>query len=274
MPEYTTRQAGGGPICCRRMRWVGWIVLCAVVAAGSSGLWWLASPDRAALQLLRADAAAAWRRGAELAEGARVTAAVPLLAERLDRASDPGTREALVWAVGRLGTSANFESVAHRAHTDEDAYVRNAAWLAAARLDAVRFRALVQAAGTPRDPWDEIGQAYGWLEIGEVRGLDALFKWAVSAPPAQRHGAILVLQRRVAPLLESVGRWPVDLSFQEGADWSAEIVAEVQHRCALVDLPAIARDSTPHAARIQSVHRAEGKLLRARERLARFLAWL
>jgi len=272
MPESETKPVTQPPR--RRARYVELAVLCAVVATGSIGLWWWVSPDRAALQLLRSDDPAAWRRGAELAEGARVTTALPLISDRLSRNPDAATRETLVWALGRMGNPADFDLVARHTRTDDDAYVRHAAWVAAARLDAVRFRDLAQSAGPSRDPWDEIGQAYGWLEIGEVRGLDTLFKWAVSAPDAQRHGAVLVLQRRVAPLLEAVGRWPVDLPFHEGADWSPEVVTEVQRRCRLVDLSAIARDSTPHAARIQVVHRAEGKLLRARERLARCLAWL
>ncbi len=61
--------------------------------------------------------------------------------------SNPDVREAYVYALGRLHMSDCFDLLLRTAREDPSGYVRQAAWVAAARADLPRFRAVVAARG-------------------------------------------------------------------------------------------------------------------------------
>ncbi len=200
--------------------------------------------------------------------------AARLIARRLAREIDPGVREAYVYALGWAGRPQDFDLIADIVRNDLAPYNRHTAWLSAARLDPERFRDLAATTAVGPDGWDQIGLAYAWLEVGDVRGVDELLHWAVAGASGQRAGAARALYRRVAPLLDAAGHWPLDVTVKDGEEWPAELVAAIRRRCAELDLQALAADTHPHTARAVAVRRNAGKLHRARERLARLLTWL
>jgi len=210
--------------------------------------------------------------GGALATRWRQRSALDDLARRVAERhqTDPHAREAAVFALGRSSRPEFFDIVATAVRNDEDPYVRQTAWLAAARLDAERFRALA-AAPLHDDAWDQLGRAAGWLEIGDTRGVGDLLSFAAQGQPGQQHRACLALYRGVAPLLEIVGRWPIEYRVREGEDWPAALVAEVRQRCAALDLQQIADEARPHAARLAGLHRDVARVTSLRERVARFL---
>ena len=167
--------------------------------------------DRAALRLLESADPDARRLGAALAAREEAPQAVRMIARVLAQQGepDPAVRESCVHALGRHGQLADFDIAANIVQNDPDPYVRQVAWVAAARLDPERFRGLAGQTPGGDDPWDQIGRAGAWLEIGDVRGVDELLHWAAEGDPHQRRVASLALYRGVAPLLEAVGRWPI-----------------------------------------------------------------
>jgi hypothetical protein len=244
-----------------------------------------ARQDRAALELLRSAEPESRKRGAWVAAQHRTPRAWQHIAAALERRdrweTDAGVRESYVHALGRSGQSQYFSVVAQVAcpqgeasasiSPDPDGYVRQAAWLAAARLDPQRFRGLAAQAPPADDPWDQIGLSSAWLEVGDLRGIDQLLHWAEAGTLPQRQAASLALLRGVAPLLEAAGRWPIRFVVREGQVWPSELVAEVRRRCRSLDLRAIADDTRPHLARATSVHRNVGRLNSMRARLVRLL---
>lgn len=185
--------------------------------------------------------------------------------------SDPDVREAYVYALGRSAATGYFSVIAGVVRGDPHPYVRQTAWLAAARLDAERFRALAAELPPGDDPWDRIGLAAAWVELGDPRGTPDLLRWAVEGDAQQRRTASLALYRGVAPLLEAVGRWPLSQPVVEGESWSPELVAEIARRCAGLDLAALAADTRPHVRRAALVRRNVSRLNAARARLTRLL---
>ena len=229
--------------------------------------------DRAALRLLDSADPDARRLGASLAAREEAPQALRAIgrALALHTEPDPTVRESCVYALGRHGGPADFDVVAQVVRDDADPYVRHAAWIAAARLDPERFRALAARTAAGGDPWDRIGLACARLEVGDMSGVDDLLRWAAEGDPHQQRVASLALYRGVAPLLEAVGCWPIQYTVREGQPWPAELVAEVRRRCSGLDLRAIAADTRPHVARAAAVRRDVGRLNATRERVARFL---
>jgi hypothetical protein len=229
--------------------------------------------DRAAQRLLESADPDARRLGASLAAREEAPHALHAIGHTLTQHTefDPAVRESCVYALGRRGESGDFDVVAQVTRDDADPYVRHAAWIAAARLDPERFRALASQAPDGGEAWDRIGLACGRLEIGDMTGMDELLRWAAEGDPHQQRVASLALYRGVAPLLEAVGRWPLQFPVREGQPWPAELVAEVRRRCSGLDLRAIAADTRPHVIRAAAVRRDVGRLNATRGRLARFL---
>jgi hypothetical protein len=229
--------------------------------------------DGNALRLLRADAPESRRAGAWVAAHEYTPRARGFIWNALaeQKETDPGVREAYVYALGRNGEGLFFDVIADVVETDPDAYVRQAAWLAAARVNPERFRGLAASVAPSDDPWDRIGRAAAWLEVGDLRGIDELLHWAATGQAEQRRVAALALDRTVAPLLETVGRWPIEYSVRESEPWPPELVAEVRLRCGGVNLQAIAGETYPHAARAAAVRRNLGRLNSARGYLAHLL---
>lgn len=228
--------------------------------------------DRRALRLLQSGDPDAQRLGAWIASTEQAPRAIQLIAQDLVRQRDPDIREHYVHALGRQGGPEHLDLIARVVREDHSAYVRQAAWVATARLDAARFRALAAEVEERSEAWDQIGRAYAWLEVADVRGVDVLLHWAVEGTTAQRGRAAQALYRGVAPLLEAVGRWPSGAQVEEGDPWPAELVADVRRRCAELDLQQITNDTWPHAVRGKDLRRHAGKVQRARERLAKLLS--
>jgi HEAT repeat protein len=250
-------------------------VLLAGLAWGGS-LWWEHRRVASVLELLRSSDANLRKTGAMFVAEEKIPAGLELIEQRLAQHAEPdaNTRESFVYTLGRHAQPAAFDTIAEMVRTDPDPYVRQAAWLAAVRLDPPRFRQLA-ADVPPRDErWDRIGLACAWLEAGDVRGVNELLSAAESGDETQRRVASLALLRGVAPLLDTVGRWPLQFVMHEGQLWPPELVALVRERCAGLDLAAILADTRPHLARTAAVRRNVARLTTSRERIARFLELL
>jgi HEAT repeat protein len=229
--------------------------------------------ERAALRLLNSDQPEERQRGAWLAARPRMPRTHAELVRRLSRRQevDLNVREACVYALGRSGSPQFFDVLAAVVQADEEGYVRQAAWIAAARVDRGRLPDLVATAPLRDEAWDQLGQAAAWLETGDLRGVDDLLHWAAAGEPEQRRVASLALYRGVAPLLEALGRWPIQSSVCEGEPWPPELVAEVRRRVAPLDLRAIVDEMRPYLARATELRRDVARITTVRDRLARFL---
>ncbi len=184
---------------------------------------------------------------------------------------EPTVREAYVYALGKLGDPRNVAAIESAIDSDPSGYVRAAAWLAAARCDPRHFRTLADTRPPPLDPWDQIGVGQGWLYLGDVRRVNDLLHWALAGDDAQRQVAARALFKWLRPLVDAAGRWPVEADVREGQLWPAELIEEIERRCAALDLQAIADDTGRHLAPAERVRRNVMRLTRTRERLARLL---
>jgi hypothetical protein len=239
--------------------------------------------DRAALKLLRAPDPQSQKIGAWLAAREDAPRAWDHIAAALEQQfaaeppvrplADPSVRESFAYALGRSGQPRYFDIVAHVVRDDPDPYVRQAAWIAAGRLAPERFRALAAEVPARAESWDCIGRACAWLETGDMRGVNELFHWAAAGSPEQQRIVSMALGRSVAPLLETVGDWPIETQVQVGQAWPPELVAEIAARCARLDLQTIADDLRPHWKPVAEVRRNVGRLYDTQERIARVLFW-
>ena len=167
---------------------------------------------------------------------------------------DAGVREAYVYALGNLGDRRVFSAIETAIDTDPSGYVRAAAWLAAARVDPEHFHTLVGTRPASRDAWDRLGVAQGRLMLGNVRDAGELFEQVRSTDGSRSHVASRALYKWLRPLLDAAGCWPADARLSEGQPWPHELVDEIEHRCATLDLQAIADDTHQHdqaAARVR-----------------------
>ncbi len=228
--------------------------------------------DRAVRRLLGSDDPEQRRQAAWLAARENAPNALQDISRRImERCeTDPSVREAYVYALGRSGQPQYFDVLAAVIMGDDDAYVRQAAWIATARVAPDRFRDLAATPPPHDNAWDQVGLAAAWLEVGDTRGVAELLRYAVEGDPQQRRVAALALYRGVAPLLDAAGRWPIQANVREGEPWGPELVAEVRRRCGALDLQAIADDLRPHLARAAGLRRNVARLTSLRDRLARF----
>ena len=157
----------------------------------------------------------------------------------------------------RLSRATRTRTCATRPGSPPHASIRSASALAARTPDG-------------GDPWDRIGLACARLEIGDVSGVDDLLRWAAEGDPHQQRVASLALYRGVAPLLEAVGRWPIQYTVREGQPWPTDWSRRFAGGAAGWTC-AIAADTRPHVVRAAVVRRDVGRLNATRERLARFL---
>jgi hypothetical protein len=107
--------------------------------------------------------------------------------------------------------------------------------------------------------------------FGHRRGVEALLHWAASGSPAERQAASLALYRGLAPLLDMIGRWPIQFEVREGDAWSPELVDKVQRRYTGLPLQAMANDLLRHVPRATAVRRNVERLNGARDWIARVL---
>ncbi len=233
--------------------------------------------DRRALELLNSPESSTKLRGARL-----ITALTPRAARCVDASlaavekesggsTTPELRETYVDALARTRRREHAQVLTAVVRQDPDGRVRRAAWLATARLDPNAFRALATESPVGPDRWDRIGRAAAWLEVGDVRGVPDLFEAARHGTQEESWAACSALHNRVAPLLEAVGRWPVDVDVQVGEVWKPELVDEIARRCAGLDLQAIVNDSRQHLEHALPVRRNMARLTSAREDIAAFI---
>jgi hypothetical protein len=251
----------------RRSRAV--VLLAVVLLAGGAVTWQRIATrhDRRAAVLLASTDPADRAEGARLIAAEDARAALDTVVELLPSEPDAVAREAYVYALGHAGNPQQVQLITPLVENDPDPYVRHGAWLAIARLDPAAFRRLEQDTPPGPAPWDEIGRAYGWLEVGRTDGVPTLLHWAADGSPNHRRGAAAALYRGVAPLLEAVGRWPLHTDVDLRYPWPPAVVDEVARRCEGLDLQAIMDHLRPHVARGAQARRDAGKLQRARERL-------
>lgn len=244
-----------------------------VLTTGGGLGWWARDPDRAARRLLASADADDRRRAAASAAAGEAPGIIAALAGRLEQGVelDAGVREAAVHALGRRGGAPHGELVHTLAVDDPDAHVRLSAWTALARIDPERFRRAAGARVGSNDSWEANGLAAAWLELGDARGVRTLLETAAEAEHPLRGFACRALFDGVAPLLEAVGRWPLDADVRAGEAWPPELVSEVAARCRTLDLQALARDARPHALAAAGVRRDIGRLHGTRARLVRML---
>jgi len=258
------------------MRWSAKVIVLAAVCLAAAAVW-----------LGRAASAARWRAGIERAlrdpdpqvrkQGAWELIEHPdpsllrsLTAGILGAERDPNVREAYVYTLGRVGDPQYFAAIESAIDLDPSGYVRAAAWLAAARLDPHHFRTLA-ATRPAHSAWDRIGLLQAELYLGQMSGVGELLDWARRGDAAQRQVACRALFKWLRPLLEAVGRWPLEADVREGREWPTGLIAEIERRCAGLALQELADDARQHAATAARVQRNVGRLTRARDGLAGLL---
>ncbi len=130
-------------------------------------------------------------------------------------------------------------------------------------------RSALEASRQGAREWTNVAQ--GWAQLGDSRGLDDLLHWAAGGGPNQRLVAARALLRSLRPVLEAVGRWPIEADPRPGEAWSAELVAEVRERCRGLDLNGLSAGVRARFEAAARVRRDVGRLTGARARAARFL---
>ncbi|MGD8452083.1 MAG: hypothetical protein PVJ57_09720 [Phycisphaerae bacterium] len=256
-------------------RWGGLVLLAVAVPAVAIATWVvLAGREEAAVLSQLRD-----RRPGERSLGAWKTAegqfprAIEYIAEQLTagREADARARESFVQTLGSAGRTGDFPLVARLACSDDIGAVRQAAWLAAARIDPTRFAELAAAQPAAEDPWDQIGLARGWLQIGDPRGVETLLHWARAGDKDQQHAASAALTLGLVPLLQLCGQWPAGVAVKESTVWSAELLDGVGRRCAAVDLRGVAERAGPHRAAAARLERDTSRMASAQGWVAKFL---
>ena len=185
--------------------------------------------------------------------------------------TDDDVREAYIYALGKREDAGYFDAIEHAVRNDESGYVRSAAWLAAARADPQRVPALAADASLPNTDWDRLGQAQGLLGAGDMSRVGELLDWAERGNRSQRVVAGRALHKWLRPLMDAVGRWPLDAIVAEGDVWPAEFVDEIRGRCAGLDLQSILQEMRPHLAGAEEFRSQLRRVTSARDRIGALL---
>ena len=185
--------------------------------------------------------------------------------------ADSDVRETHVYALGQLGDARDFDLLSGLLTSDESGYVRQSAWLSAARCDPARCRALLESIPMSSDAWDRIGTAKAQLQLRDTQGIQELLRFAAVGDSNQRVVCGRALYASLAAALTALGRWPLEAAVNADGSWPSELVDEVGRRCAPVDLHTLLNQMRAHVERSQDVIRSKARLTGARERIARFL---
>lgn len=194
---------------------------------------------------------------------------------------DPEVREAFAGALGRFGQvpeisttrrAALIAPLRHVIDLDPSGEVRAAAWLAVARIDRAAFDAIRDEKGAAADPWDQIGQAQARLQLNDMSGVLTLLHFAGHGETAERVIASKAVFKNLRPLLDSVGRWPIEATQREGEAYPAALADEIARRCQGLDLAMISRDIAQHSLEAERIKRTIRRLTGGRERIARFIS--
>ena len=237
-----------------------------------AGLWRTAA-ERQVMHLLTSPHEEARRQGAWQAvkRSSRPAADFMYAALSQDRELSPGVRESYVYAMGRMPLKSALPLLLRLARTDESGFVRQAAWVTAARLNFEQFRAAAREVENRADTWDRIGIAAALIEADDCSQLDLLFDAAANGDDFQRNIAGAVLRRYLRPLMQAAGRWPVNADISVDGIWSPAFIAEVRRRAASLNLPQIAAYSRPEQQGTEALRRAIGRIYGARARLVHAL---
>jgi HEAT repeat protein len=202
-----------------------------------------------------------------------------VLAERLfgDEA-DPDVRESYVYALGKLADLPARPAIQHVLHFDPSAYVRSAAWLAAARIDPAWCQSLLQESPPPQTAWDRLGRAQAGLTLGDPDAPEPLLALAAASDASLRVAAARVLNKTLATAMDALGAWPLDEPRGDGAAWTPERVERIRSRLGELQSPpgraALTRELVA-AGRGQvggdEFRSLLGRLLGARARVAQWL---
>lgn len=228
--------------------------------------------SRILIELQSADAESRRRAAARVVD-APFPAALDVIADALVRRKheDADTRESFVHALGRVGGRAHMAAVEALIDSDPSGFVRAAAWLALARIDAEHMRTMRGADRVRSDPWDRLGVAQARLAVGDVSEAEVLMALVETGEPGQRQVASRALHKWLRPLLEAAGRWPLDADPAEGETWPRELVHRVRQECRELRLQELADAVWPRVAAAHAVHLNVKRITSARNRLARVL---
>lgn len=269
-PENTAKPGGRS-----WRRWGGLVALAVAVPVVAVVVWGVvvSREESAVLSLLRHEQPGKRSWGAWQAIDGQFPRAIEYIAGQLaeGREAEARVRESFVQTLGSAGRAADFPVAARLACTDGSGAVRQAAWLAAARIDPTRFAELAAAQPPAEDPWDQIGLARGCLQVGDPRGVETLLHWARAGDKDQQRAACSALSLGLVPLLELSGRWPAGVEVEEASLWPPELLDDVGRRCAAVDLQSVAERAGPHLAAARRVERDTLRMASAQGWVARFL---
>jgi HEAT repeat protein len=242
---------------------------------------WRAVADRQIIELLsspdqQARKEGAWRSAAR-PPGPPTELIIAELSQGRER--DPGVRESFAYALGRLRLQRCLPLLLRVAREDPSGYVRQAAWIAAARVDFARFREAARELESSRasnsedsaDTWGRIGIAAARMEHDDLSDLQFLLDVAASGTDFQRNIAGVALNRYLRPLLRAAGRWPLKTEISAEGAWSPAFVAEIRRRAASLDLAQIAAYSRPEQQGTESLRRMIRRIYGARARVVRVL---
>ncbi|HOO17016.1 MAG: HEAT repeat domain-containing protein [Phycisphaerae bacterium] len=259
-----------------KRRLAGLAVVAAIVAVSAVVIvpeLWRAAAERHLMHLLTSTDEEARKQGAWQAVTRSPGPATDFMCAALSqgREPSPGVRESYVYALGRMRLQSALPLLLRLARADESGYVRQAAWIAAARVDFEQFRAAAREVENCADTWDRIGIATALMEADDFSQLDLLFDVAASGDDFQRNVAAAALRRYLRPLLQAAGRWPVNAEISVDGAWSPAFIAEVRGRAASLNLPQIAAHSRPEQQGTETLRRMIRRIYGARERVVRAL---
>lgn len=200
---------------------------------------------------------------------------LPAIADALARTDISNDyREALVYSLGRIGAPESIPLLRQTLATAADGIVRQAAWLALARIDRTAFYAALEESDRAHSPWDRLGIAQGQLQLYDKAGLDVIVGFARDGDANQQQIACRILGKTVRPILETVGMWPAHAEPLPGEIWPRELVELVARRAADIDFVHVIEDSRPHKEGAEFVERNVRRIVSGRDHLAKFLFWL
>lgn len=218
---------------------------------------------------LRSTSAEERKEGAwELAEAPDPIAETLLADGIMGGESNPDVRESYVYAFGQLRNPQNLPAVRFALEHDDSGYVRSSAWLSVARLDSDLFRELA-GQSTSDDDWDRLGIAMGRILLGDASSVDVVLRLGAEGTWDQRAVACRMLALRLRPLLDCIGRWPVEADGT--GPWEPEIVREIGRHCEGIDLAAIYKRLSEQLERTHDVRREIGRIHGAQRRMAKLL---
>lgn len=190
--------------------------------------------------------------------------------KRIRSEHDPDTREAYLYALGRVPEPRSLEAVVDELHCGTSGYPRHAAWLALARINPPEFRRLSEKPPI-LDPWDRLGIAHGRLALRDVRDVETLIEFALRGDIDQRRVACAAIGQLLRPLLDSAGRWPLESPGSHERLWPPALVCEIAARCDGLDLQTIADGHARHGNQDAAMSRSLRRLNNARNRIAYLL---